>query len=79
MMSHTRRLITTLTSAAFGSLVWIFPVLHLAPFRTAHILVLAGITVGSAVLVILAALWLERVCRVKDDDQPRDAEDDDSR
>jgi len=42
-------------------------------------IVVAVATVGSAVLVILAALWLERVCRVKDDDQPRDAEDDDSR
>ena len=42
-------------------------------------IVVAVATVGSAVLVILAALWLERVCRVKDDDQPRDDEHDDSR
>ena len=45
-------IVTTLTSAAFGSLVWIFPVLHLAPFRTAHILVLAGITVGSSRILL---------------------------
>jgi hypothetical protein len=41
--------------------------------------VTAGVTVAAALLVILAALWLERVCRVKDDEPPRDDEDDDTR
>jgi hypothetical protein len=36
-------------------------------------------TVVTAALVVLAALWLERVCRVKDDDPPPGDEDDDSR
>ncbi len=39
---------TTLLAAAFGALTWIFPLLSRAPYRTAHILVLAGITTASA-------------------------------
>jgi hypothetical protein len=39
---------TTFSSAAFGALAWIFPLLHQVPFRTAHILVLAGLTIGSS-------------------------------
>jgi hypothetical protein len=33
----------------------------------------AVVTVVCAVLVILAALWLERICRIPPDDDPRDA------
>jgi signal transduction histidine kinase len=39
---------TALTSLAFGALVWIFPTLARVPLRTAHILVLAGITIGKS-------------------------------
>jgi hypothetical protein len=39
----------------------------------------AGLTVAAALLVVLAALWLERVCRIKDDEAPRSDDDDDSR
>ena len=39
---------TTLLAAAFGVLAWIFPILSRAPYRTAHVLVLAGITTASA-------------------------------
>ena len=39
---------TVLTSLAFGALVWIFPNLARVPLRTAHILVLAGITIGKS-------------------------------
>ncbi len=39
---------TSLLALAFGTLVWFFPILSRAPYRTAHILVLAGITTASA-------------------------------
>ena len=39
---------TTLLAAAFGALTWVFPLLSQAPYRTPHILVLAGITTASA-------------------------------
>jgi signal transduction histidine kinase len=38
---------TTVLAAAFGALSWIFPLLSHAPYRTAHILVLAGIATAS--------------------------------
>jgi signal transduction histidine kinase len=37
-----------LLGVAFGALVWIFPILSRAPYRTAHILVLAAIATASA-------------------------------
>jgi uncharacterized membrane protein YoaK (UPF0700 family) len=36
------------------------------------------VTVVCAVLVILAALWLERICRIPPDDDPRDASEPDT-
>jgi hypothetical protein len=38
----------------------------------------AVVTVGMAVLVILAGLWLERVCRLPDDQVPRSDDDDEN-
>jgi len=35
-------------SLAFGALVWIFPNHRRVPYRTAHILVLAGITIAKS-------------------------------
>jgi signal transduction histidine kinase len=39
---------TTLVALTFGSLSWVFPLLTLAPYRSAHLLVLAGIATISA-------------------------------
>ncbi len=41
-------IVSSLLALAFGALVWIFPILSRAPYRTAHILVLAGIATASA-------------------------------
>ena len=41
-------------------------------------IVVALVTVGFAVLVVAAAIWLERICRIPPDDAPRDASDDDT-
>jgi len=41
-------------------------------------IVVALVTVGFAALVVVAALWLERICRIPPDDAPRDASDDDT-
>ena len=38
--------------------------------------IVALVTVLCAVLVVLAALWLERICRIPPDDAPHDASDD---
>lgn len=38
-------------------------------------IITAAVTVVCAVLVILAALWLERICRIPPDDAPTDASD----
>ena len=45
-------IVTTVSSAAFGSLVLFFPMLGQVPFRTAHILMLAGLTVGSSRILL---------------------------
>ena len=42
-------------------------------------ILVAAATVVTSLLVVLAALWLERVCRVKDDAPPPGDEDLDSR
>jgi hypothetical protein len=41
-------------------------------------IITALVTVVCAVLVILAALWLERICRIPPDDAPSDASDADT-
>lgn len=58
-----------------GVVVALLPDWSIDPVRTRVITAL--VTIVAALLVVAAALWLERICRLPPDD-PRDASDDDS-
>lgn len=62
-----------LAGIALGFVIYLFGLLHAATPRSD--MIIAGVTFGSSIVLLLAALYLENSCRVpKDDSRERDDE-----